>query len=157
MKNRLLKGLTLLVGVLCAVEAEAQSIDTFKSRLAQPVASASKGRMATVTVKEYGTAATAVSKAAREAVQPAYKGYRVCIFVDNGAQARGEAVAAKELFEENFPGVEVYMAYENPYFRVTVGNCLTAEEAIILKGRVAAVFPKAFPKSETLSLADFVK
>ena len=41
------------------------------------------------------------------------------------------------------------------YFRVTVGNCLTLEEAIILKGRVSGTFPKAFPKSEPLSLRDF--
>lgn len=142
---------------MCSMEMNAQSLESFKNHLAQPVTASSAARMARVTVKEYGAAAEAVEKASRRTAQPSYKGYRVCIFVDNGAQARGEAMEAKELFEENFPDVEVYMAYENPYFRVTVGNCLTAEEAIILKGRVAAVFPKAFPKNEILSLSDFVK
>ena len=45
------------------------------------------------------------------------------------------------------------MFYENPYFRVTVGNCLTLEEAIILKGRVSGTFPKAFPKASRFRCA----
>lgn len=36
----------------------------------------------------------------------------------------------------------VYPVYENPYFKVAVGNCLTAEEAIILKGKIAIDFPQ---------------
>ena len=48
------------------------------------------------------------------------------------------------------------MVYENPYFKVAVGDCLTTEEAIILKGRVSSAFPKAFVKNETLSSADLL-
>ncbi len=75
-----------------------------------------------------------------------YKGHRVCIFFDNGPDARNGAIEAKKLFEETFPGIKVYMVYESPWFSVSVGNCLTTEEAIILKGRVSATFPKAFLK-----------
>ena len=64
---------------------------------------------------------------------------------------------ARKIFTENFPDIPLYMVYENPYFRVTVGNCLTIEEAIILKGRLATLFPKAFPKSEELTLSDLLK
>ena len=49
------------------------------------------------------------------------------------------------------------MGYENPYFKVSVGNCLTAEEAIILKGRVSASFPKAFLKNEEIAVSDLVE
>ena len=63
---------------------------------------------------------------------------------------------SKQLFEENYPGIKVYMVYENPYFKVAVGDCLTTEEAIILKGRVSSAFPKAFVKNETLSIADLL-
>jgi hypothetical protein len=48
------------------------------------------------------------------------------------------------------------MVYENPYFKVTVGNCLTEEEAIILKGRILSTFPKAFVKNEEFSIADLL-
>jgi len=149
--------LVALAAILGARPAAAQSLEAFKQRLAQPAPAAVPGHAAIVTVAEYGDAARAAAEAARDVRRPALKAYRVCIFADNGPDARAEAAAAKSLFEENFPGTPVYMFYENPYFRVTVGNCLTLEEAIILKGRVAALFPKAFPKSEQLSLTDFLQ
>ena len=37
-----------------------------------------------------------------------------------------------------------YFAYENPYFLVSCGNCLTQEEAIMLLSKVKIHFPKAF-------------
>lgn len=70
---------------------------------------------------------------------------------------REGAFAARKLFEETFPGVKVCMGYDIPYFKVSVGNCLTTEEAIILKERVSATFPKAFVKSEELSAADLTE
>ena len=72
--------------------------------------------------------------------------HRVCVFSDNGPAARDGAFAAKALFEETYPDVKVYVDYEIPYFIVSAGNCLTKEEAIMLKGRVSATFPKAFLK-----------
>lgn len=134
----------------------AQSLDAFKLRLAEPLAGSWMGD-ARVRVSEYGDAAQAVERAAKSGSRLRFRGYRVCIFFDNGQDARAGAVEAKRLFEENYPGVKVYMVYENPYFKVTVGNCLTAEEAIILKGRVSATFPKAFLKNEDLSVADLVR
>ncbi|MCM1151201.1 MAG: hypothetical protein NC209_05485 [Alistipes sp.] len=132
--------------------ASAQSLEAFKYRLTQPAASESAAR---VTITEYDDAAQAVALAVQNVRRPALNAYRVCIFSDNGPDARAGAAAARQLFEETFPGTPVYVFYENPYFRVTVGNCLTVEEAIILKGRVSGTFPKAFPKSEQLSLSDF--
>ncbi len=140
---------------MVSAAASGQSLDAFKQRLEHPVSGGSSGLAARVEVVEYGDAAQAVAAAADGERSMAVKGYRVCIFADNGEDARAGAVAAKNLFAETFPGIRVYMSYENPYFRVTVGDCLTVEEAIILKGRVSGVFPKAFPKSEQLSLADF--
>ena len=46
------------------------------------------------------------------------------------------------------------MVYESPLVLGSVGNCLTTEEAIILKGRVSATFLKAFLKNEVISVAD---
>lgn len=65
---------------------------------------------------------------------------------DKRPAARDGAFAAKALFEETYPDVKVYVDYEIPYFIVSAGNCLTKEEAIMLKGRVSATFPKAFLK-----------
>ena len=85
------------------------------------------------------------------------KNYQLRIeYFDNGQDARAGAFAAEALFKETYPGIMVYPVYENPYFKVVVGNCLTAEEAIILKGKIASTFPKAFVKSEEFSMADLL-
>lgn len=100
-----------------------------------------------VTVTEHDDAARAVADAARAGQRLYFEGFhRVCVFSDNGPAARDGAFAAKALFEETYPDVKVYVDYEIPYFIVSAGNCLTKEEAIMLKGRVSATFPKAFLK-----------
>ena len=145
----------ILTWTLLAVAsgAHAQSLDAFKQRLAQPTAGSAFFDPARVLVSEHGDAARAVAQAAQRL---SYKGHRVCIFFDNGPDARSGAMAAKNLFEETFPGTKVYMVYESPWFSVSVGNCLSAEEAVILKGRVAQTFPKAFLKNETLAWDDLI-
>ena len=138
--------------------AEAQSLAAFKGKLATETISEATSAPARVEVTEMGSAADAVRELSnRNNTNARVRGYRVCIFFDNGQDARAGAMAAKELFQENFPNIKLYMVYENPYFRVTVGNCLTIEEAIILKGKLAAHFPKAFPKSEELALSDLLE
>ena len=135
-------GLTLL----CA-----QTTEAFRQQLARPTVDGGY-----VVVTEAGDAAEAVARGSKSGARLRFRGYRVCIFFDNGQDARAGAVAAKTLFQETYPGVKVYMVYENPYFKVAVGDCLTAEEAIILKGRISATFPKAFLKSEELTTADLL-
>ena len=143
------------LAVCAAGSVRAQSLEAFKQRLAQPLWTET-AQGAQVVVTEYDDAAHIVADAARTVHhRPTIKGYRVCIFADNGQDARARADAALALFRESYPGIRGYKVYDAPYFRVTVGDCLTAEEAIILKGRVAGLFPKAFPKSEELTLRDF--
>lgn len=143
--------------MLIASVAGAQSLEAFKQRLAQPTAGSALFDPARVVVSEHGDAARAVADAARSAQRLSYKGHRVCIFFDNGPDARNGALAAKQLFEETFPGIRVYMVYESPWFSVSVGNCLTSEEAIILRGKVSATFPKAFLKNEVISVNDLLE
>ena len=133
--------LFLMPILLCAaVSAHAQSLDAFKQRLAEPTPGATLFNRAQVTVTE-------VADAARAGQRLYFEGFhRVCVFSDNGPAARDGAFAAKALFEETYPDVKVYVDYEIPYFIVSAGNCLTKEEAIMLKGRVSATFPKAFLK-----------
>lgn len=149
--------LTLTLILFCAaVSGHAQPLDAFKQRLAEPAAGAALFGRAQVNVTEHGDAARAVADASRAGQRLRVPGYRVCIFFDNGQDARAGAMAAKTLFEETYPGEKVYMVYENPYFKVSAGNCLTSEEAVILKGRVSATFPKAFLKNEVLPISDLL-
>ena len=123
----------------------------FREGLGAPAAGAA------VCVTEHGDASEALARAGRSHSRLRFRGYRVCIFFDNAQTARKGAEAARALFAETFPDTRVYMTYNAPYFTVTAGDCVTAEEAIILMGRVRGVFPKAFLKNEELSVADLVK
>lgn len=160
LSGRVMRRLTTFIAVIFAAAAfaplRAQSLDAFKERLAAPVVSDAAFGTARVTVTEYGDAEKAVDDASRVGQRLRLRGYRVCIFFDNGQDARAGAFAAEALFKETYPEIMVYPVYENPYFKVVVGNCLTAEEAIILKGKIASTFPKAFVKSEEFSMADLL-
>lgn len=144
----------LLLSAMAAapLRANAQKLESFKHRLAEPAFATG----ARVTATEHAEAAQAVAQAERMPARSSFRGYRICIFLDNGQNARAEALRAKLLFEETCPGTAVYLTYENPYWRVTAGNCLTTEEAIMLKGRIAPNFPKAFIKNQELTLSDLL-
>lgn len=147
----------LALFALAPIRTQAQTPEAFKERLAQPAVHAESGRTAAVTLHEEPEAAEALRKSQPQSVRLQFKGWRVCIFSDNTADARAGALAAIKTVEEQFPDIPVYDSYASPYFRVSVGNCTSTEEAIILLERVRPQFPKAFVKQEQLSLADLLK
>ena len=51
----------------------------------------------------------------------------------------------------------VYLVYENPYFKVSAGNCVTSEEAIVLLGKIRSQFPEAYLMREDLTVADLIR
>lgn len=89
--------------------------------------------------------------AAQSSTSQSIRGYRVRIFFDNGQNARTSALEVMEEFESLYPLVPCNMVYENPYFKVTVGNCLSAEEAIMLWNRVKSSFDRAFVIREDIA------
>lgn len=159
MKRRMHRYLLTIVWILSGIAAvSAQSLSGFRESLAQPLSGCdSLGTApAVVTVSEYGDAGAAVAHASAKSGRLRFKGWRVCIFSDNGQDAREGALEAKQVFREAFPETRVYDVYDTPYFKVTVGDCLTEEEAIILLEHVKPRFPKAFIKQEQLTLANLL-
>ncbi len=77
-------------------------------------------------------------------------GYRVRIFFDNKQTARTESEKTLKKFEQMFPDILAYRTYTNPYFKVTVGDCRTKSEAMVLLGRVKKDFPSAFVVKENI-------
>ncbi len=135
----------------------AQRLTAIKAELAQPVTDTLSLRTATVTVSEEAPAAEALTRIGTPSKSAKFQGWRVCIFSDNTAEARSKAQQAKDSFLEHFAGIPVYSEYVSPYFRVSVGNCTTTEEAIILLNRVNKLFPKAFVKQEQLTLENLLE
>lgn len=138
MKKLLLATLAI---ALATIAASGQSIANFKAHLSVPD-SLSGARV--VASEEWGSAADAIMKFdAQTSPQATFQGYRIRIYSGNSQSARAEAEAAQQLFAEHY-NVPTYFAYENPYFLVSCGNCLTQEEAIMLLSKVRIHFPKAF-------------
>lgn len=132
--------------------AQAQGLDNFKDALSQ----SADLNGASVEIYESQSAKEALNRIGQNSRKRSFLGYRIGIFFDNGASARDNANEAKTLFEENFPNEKLYMVYENPYFKVSVGNCVTQEEAVILLDKVQKVFPKAYLMREQMNVTDII-
>lgn len=143
----------LMVSAVAALNA--QGLREFRDRLMLP----NPFNHARITVSERGDAGRQISSlaAAKLSADTLVRGYRVTIFFDNSQAAREEAERAQRQFKEAFPDVPVYWSYVAPDFKVSVGDCLTNEEAIILQGRVERLFPRAFIIRENIPLRVFAE
>ena len=144
-----------LAMLLIAGMAYGQSLQGYKSQIAQPAASGAR-----VLVEEVGDAAAVIRSVPAGNTGRKVNGYRIEIFFDTSANARRLAVETHAKFTEMFPDIPTDVTrdikYESPKYTVRVGYFLRHEEAIIMCGRIKSVFEKAYPRSEKLSLSDFV-
>ena len=146
--------LLLLLTVL-SVNAGAQRIEKVKSRLAAP-ATGDNGSTARIRVNESGTAAESVRRGEASQNAQSANGFRIVVFFDNGISARSEAERIKAAFTESYPDIRCDIRYENPYFKLLAGNCVTSEEAVILLGRIRASYPEAYIMREEIPMQNFV-
>lgn len=162
-----MKYIVSLLALLFATSVSAQDIVTpmpepaprksIKERLSAPAQIDSLTTISqTVQISEHGDAATIVG-GNLEVAPKVVNGYRIVIFMSNTQTARRDALAAQENFSLLFPQEQTYLTYENPYFKVAVGNCTTQEEAIILLGRLRHSFPKAFIMRENINVGEFTR
>ncbi len=74
-------------------------------------------------------------------------GFRVQIFMEIGNEAVDHANVVKKDFEEQFPELPIYLSYEQPYYRLRVGdfrNRVEAEKYLrILKPQYGVAFVTA--------------
>jgi len=134
-----------------SVTAEGQSVAVMRGRLAGPAADG-----ANVTIREHDSARHVVGACDNAARDGKVQGYRVRIYFGNGQNARQEAMETQSRFRTEFPGVPTYLVYENPSFMVTVGNCVTMDEALMLWNRVRHSFATAFLWRGEIPLADLL-
>lgn len=111
---------------------------------------------AQVMVKQSGDLASILNRA-RTIDGKMVDGFRVYIFLDNSQNAREKGQQAMSRFRGAFPDIPSEISYENPYWKVAVGNCLTKDEAMIVFGRVKGQFGSAFIRQENLPLKNFLR
>jgi hypothetical protein len=138
---------TLFILLLSVGVASAQSVASQRHRLAKQDVSGN-----VVTVNEESAATAAVSIVDNKVKPSKVSGYRVVIYFNNGQYAGDKAQSVLAGFRSKYPGINAYLVYESPYFKVSVGDCLSMEEAIILMNSINGDYPKAFPKREDITL-----
>ena len=79
------------------------------------------------------------------------QGFRVRIFFDNKQTARAESESIVTSFMALYPETAVYRMYENPYFKVTVGDFRTRSEAMRFMLEIRKTYPQAFITREGIS------
>lgn len=77
-------------------------------------------------------------------------GWRVRVFRENSKNARQKSLELVQLFRNSFPNVPVYWNYESPYFKVSLGDFRTKEEAIRFLHKNKELIPSAFVVSEAI-------
>lgn len=79
------------------------------------------------------------------------EGYRIRIFFDNKRNARSESEKIEKEFRFLFPELRAYRNYDNPYFKVTVGDFRTRSEAMAALNGIKMMYPAAFLVKEAIS------
>ncbi len=68
-------------------------------------------------------------------------GFRIRIFSESGIGAKEEQQRIRASFLSNFPDIDAYYVYNEPYFKLYVGDCRTRSEALKLYDRIKKKFP----------------
>ena len=71
-------------------------------------------------------------------------GYRIRIFSESGVGAKEEQQRVKARFLTLYPDIDAYYRYDEPYFKVYVGDCRTRSEVLQLMDRISRNFPNPF-------------
>ncbi len=104
-----------------------------------------------ITIKQSPHIAQAVYSQIANASLKRVNGYRIRIFFDNKQDARVKSQELERSFPEQFPGVGVYRTYDNPYFKVTIGDYRSRSDAMRMLRMVEALYPSAFIVREPIN------
>lgn len=78
-------------------------------------------------------------------------GYRVQIFMEIGNEAIRHAEAMKRSFSEAFPELPVYLSYDQPYYRLRVGDFRNRVEAEKYMRLIKPKFNLAFVTADIIN------
>ena len=75
---------------------------------------------------------------------PHIEGWRVNIFFESGNNSKKMAVETKAKFVQNYANVPCYVVFQEPYYKVRVGDYRTRMEAEKLLKEIVNEYPNAF-------------
>jgi len=80
----------------------------------------------------------------QNASRPGMQGYRIRLYFDLGQHSRKASEDVMNEFMESNPGIAVYRSFDSPYYKVSVGDYRTRDEALKLLKQLQRKYPKAF-------------
>lgn len=83
------------------------------------------------------------------------EGYRIRLFFDNTQNARTEAELEELRYSEIYPQDSTYIEYFAPYFKLTAGNYLDHQEALVKWSEIVKKFDNAFIVKERINIEVF--
>lgn len=79
-------------------------------------------------------------------------GYRIRIYSQSGIGAKKEQQQVRARFLSLYPGLDAYNRYDEPYFKIFVGDCRTMSDALKLHERIKREFPNSFIREDYINL-----
>lgn len=85
---------------------------------------------------------------------PAIEGWRVEIFFEAGNNSKKLAMEAKAEFVEKYPEVPCYVLFQQPYYKVRVGDLRSKMEAEKLLKTIEVNYPNAFVVTDEINFPE---
>jgi len=80
----------------------------------------------------------------QNASRPGMQGFRIRIYFDTGQRSREQSELVMNEFMEHYPGISIYRTFDSPYYKVSVGDFRTRDEAQHVLKQLNRKYPKAF-------------
>jgi len=81
-------------------------------------------------------------------------GWRVQIFFSSGHSSREKAEEQMNKFKTLYPEVEAYLRFDNPFFKVRVGDFRNKQEALKFKRLIRKKFPNTWIVEDDISFPE---
>ena len=79
-------------------------------------------------------------------------GFRIRIYSESGVGAKQEQQQVRARFLSLYPGIDAYNRYDEPYFKIYVGDCRTRSDALKLHNRIQREFPNSIITEDYINL-----
>lgn len=151
MKRFFLQLMVLMASIAVATNgASAQNIRNFKHSLGMRSQQGAKVGV----VEDRSTYNAVVAVEAQRVGKSSVVGFRVVLFYDDAQYAEERANEIMEELKKDYPEINSYLVYEKPYFKVSVGDCLTEEEAIMMRNMFIDKYTGAFIRRDNITLKE---
>ena len=78
------------------------------------------------------------------AAHPGMQGYRIRIYFDTGQHSREQSELVMTNFLQRYSGIAIYRTFDSPYYKISVGDFRTRDEAQHVLSQLIRKYPKAF-------------